>query len=183
MTQPKPNRPRGRPRLDEKSVFSENAVDPAAVELEVDEHTEDVDLLAKATQVLSGGMELSRNQAYKQRRKAKETAKVEDLQTTVVLILTLALSALTIPEDLKLNEDEKQAFAVPATRLLLRHVPLASKLSADAIDIIGMIGALSAYGTRTRAGWQTYREAKAAQATSPRPDDPFRFRGDVPEGL
>jgi hypothetical protein len=74
------------------------------------------------------------------------------------------------------SEDETQAFSVPVTRLLLRHVPLTSKLSQDALDVIALVGGFSAYYVRTADGWKKYRVTKvpASIEENIRPaDDPL----------
>lgn len=140
-----------------------------AVDLQVDDHAND-DILTSASRLIGGAAKpLSRNQRYKQNKKAKEAAKGEDFSTIIITIMTLALSAWSVPDELKPNEDELQAFSVPATRMLLRHVPITSKLSADALDAIGMIGAMSAYYARTRKAWTKYQETKTPRIEEDQP--------------
>jgi len=154
-----------------------------SVPLEVEEH-DTGGILSQASQVLAGVTpKLSKNQRYKQNKKARANASTEQLSDFIITLLTLILSALVIPENLKPNEDEINAFSVPATNILLRHVPLASKLSQDALDVIGMIGALSAYYIRTRDAWLAHNATRQTQPQTVTPesvtnipqDDPFAF--------
>lgn len=140
------------------------------VDIQVDDHSNNDDLLTSASRLIGGVTKpLSKNQRYKLNKKAKEAAKGEDFSTIIVTIMTLALSAWNVPDDLKPNDDELQAFSVPATRMLLRHVPITAKLSADALDVIGMIGAMSGYYARTRKAWTKYQESKAPKINEGQP--------------
>lgn len=120
------------------------------------------------------------NQRYKEKRKAKS----EDFSNVVVTLLTLILAAWDRPSDLKPNEDEIGAFSVPCTRMLLRHIPLTAKLSQDALDVIGMVGAASAYYVRTKDAWSIYNQAREKMQAQEQTriavaqsieDDPFKF--------
>lgn len=174
-----------------------------AVEIEVESQSENDDLLTSASRLVGGVSmsnmkrpnKLENDRKYRERKKSKGSANAEDFSTIVITLLTLALSAWSAPADLKPNEDEINAFSVPATRMLLRHVPIAAKMSQDALDAIGMIAALSAYSVRTRPAWNKYnedRKAKQALETETQsaavvvPDDPMRYHarpGDLmPEG-
>ena len=131
--------------------------------MEVETQNESDDLLASAARLVGSlppQPKLSKGARYRANKKAKQAANSDDFSAIIVTLLTLGLSAWAVPEILKPNEDELNAFSVPATRLLLRHVPLASKLSADALDLVGMIGALSGYSLRTRLEWAKYNEAQ-----------------------
>lgn len=192
MNQPQPKRgrpPKSQPPTDpneNESSYSDNA---SVVETVIEEHRESagLDILAQATQALEAP-KLSKGQRYKANLKARKTAQADDFQTIIATLLTLVVSAWSAPEGLKPNEDEVNAFSVPATRMLLRHVPIASKLSQDALDIIGMVGAISSYYARTSDAWRSYRlaqaenrrqkaeeEAKASYTLSPMADDPLNI--------
>lgn len=69
-----------------------------------------------------------------------------------VMLLVLALTAMAahgtrIPE-LAARQDEATAIAAPATRLLLRHLPVKPGARGDAADIVALSTALIAYATR-----------------------------------
>jgi hypothetical protein len=113
----------------------------------------------------------------------KGGANADDFSTIIITLITLALSAWSAPEELKPNSDEIDAFSVPATRMLLRHVPIAAKMSQDALDALGMIAALSAYSVRTRPAWNKYNEARKVKpedlpTNTPmvEKDDPFKYQ-------
>lgn len=105
----------------------------------------------------------SRTTQWRESKRAKSGAQAEEVTTFVITVMTLLLSAVQMPPDLKPNDDEIGAFSVPATKLLMRHVNLTGKLTQDALDVIGMVAAISAYGVRTGAAWKNYRAAKDAE--------------------
>jgi len=151
------------------------------VTLEVDKHSEKDDLLTSAARMLGGASERpnkkENDRKYRERKKNKVSANAEDFSTIIVTLMTLAIAAFNVPDDIQPDNDEMQAFSIPATRLLLRHFPLANKLSADMLDVIGMISALSAYSMRTRSAWALRTPKKTEPATIPPfvPDDPFLY--------
>jgi hypothetical protein len=68
------------------------------------------------------------------------------------MLLVLALTAMAahgtrIPE-LAARQDEATAIAAPATRLLLRHLPVKPGARGDAADLVALSTALIAYATR-----------------------------------
>lgn len=75
----------------------------------------------------------------------------------VATIFMLGVAAWSIPDDLKPTEEEVNALAQPATRILLRHVDLSGKLTGDALDAVGMLVVISGYYVRTAAMWRQYR--------------------------
>jgi len=82
----------------------------------------------------------------------------EDLATVTaaVTILVLALTAMAahgarVPE-LGARQDEAEAIAAPATRILLRHLPVPKGARGDVADAVALATALVAYCTRI---WMT----------------------------
>lgn len=121
-------------------------------------------LLLSASQNLSGQQKgSSRTTEWRKKKRSATTEQQADVTNFVIMLLTLILSALQIPGDLKPNQDEINAFAVPATKMLMRHTNITGKYSQDALDLIGMIAAISAYSVRTNAGWKQYRLQEAAK--------------------
>jgi hypothetical protein len=172
------------------------------VEVEIDQNQGGDDLLQSASRLVNSIPKRDRmlkresDARYRANKKTRiGSASDEDFSTIVITLLTLALSAWQPPADIKPNEDELQAFSVPVTRMLLRHIPIAKKMSADMVDIVGMIGAISAYYVRTGEAWKKYNEARAIKATQDHPtenaapwlqaDDPLQYRGSqlVPDGV
>lgn len=162
------------------------------VEIEIESQAENDDLLTSASRLVGGisltnqkrPNKLENDRKYRERKKTRGGVSAEDFSTIIITLLTLALSAWSAPNDLKPNEDEINAFSVPATRMLLRHVPIAAKMSQDALDALGMIAALSAYSVRTRPAWSKYneeRKSKQALETETQSaamvvtDDPMRY--------
>lgn len=86
----------------------------------------------------------------------------------VVSLFTMVVAGLRIPDDIRPNEDEIAAFSGFGTSILLRHFPLKSKLSRDALDIIGMFSILASWYGRVGPRIREYRAA-AAQA-QPQPE-------------
>lgn len=136
------------------------------------EDHEEGGILDQASRLLNNSMpevKLSKNQRYKANVKARKqatAANAEDFSAIIVTMLTLILSAWPAPDDIKPNDEEINAFSVPVTRLLLRHVPIISKFSADALDALGMIGALSAYYVRTNPARKKYAIEQQAKRES-----------------
>lgn len=162
-----------------ESEFSE-VQNPDPVEVDIEEQNGG-GILEQANRILN---QPAAKTIYNRRYKAKKQAQSADFSNVVVTLLTLIFASWDRPSDLKPNEDEINAFSVPCTKMLLRHIPITSKLSADALDVIGMIGAASAYYVRTREAWTLYNQARekmqaaeqdriASQKSSQ--DDPFNF--------
>jgi hypothetical protein len=106
-----------------------------------------------------------------------------------MMLLVLALTAMVahgtrIPE-LGAREDEATAIAAPATRLLLRHLPVKPGARGDAADIVALSTALVSYvarvymvlGDRAREikanrsnGVYAPNQVQAAPASSPWPN-------------
>jgi hypothetical protein len=80
--------------------------------------------------------------------KQADREKVSEFATLISTGLTLIIAAINLPPDIAPNSEEVNAFSVPLTKLLLRHLPISGKLSDDMLDIIGMIGIISGYYMR-----------------------------------
>ena len=165
----KKKNPNPLPDEDESNYLGEvEENDP--IDVKVDDQAGSDNLIASAEKLLGGVKSTDTERAeklrgYREKYKAKKKGSTnEDFSTIVVTLLTLALSAWNVPADLKPNGDEVNALSVPATRMLLRHVPITAKLSADALDVIGMIGAMSAYYARTNPAWRKYNEERRVKA-------------------
>lgn len=131
----------------------------------IDEHKEGggLDLLTLANQSLNASASDATKPKKQQTKSHKKgAAQSEDISTIVSMVLTLIVSAWSIPPHLKPSDEEVDGFSMPVTRLILRHVPIASQLSQDALDIIGLLGVISAYYVRTGDGWKSYRTMQQA---------------------
>jgi len=141
-----------------------------AVDVEIDERPEIKDegplkgLLARAAQNLTGQTPSKRTRTRK--TKASKANK-EDVSTLLITLLTLGVSAWNVPPDVKPNGAEISAFSVPLTNILLRHVNLTGKLTRDALDVISMIAAGSAYYARTAGAWSALNKQKQPEQINP----------------
>lgn len=97
---------------------------------------------------------------------------VEQFATVIAAGLTLIVGALRIPGDLKPNEDETGGLAVPITNLMLRHLPISGKLTADAMDAIAIVAVVSSYYARTAIAWRDYSDATRARRSAIPPARP-----------
>lgn len=87
----------------------------------------------------------------------------EQIATLLTALMTMVVAGLKVPGDLKPTDDETAAFTVPLTNILLRHLPISGKMTADTMDAIGMIAAVSVYVTRTAPAWSEYNQAARAR--------------------
>ncbi len=74
----------------------------------------------------------------------------DDLASLSVALITLILSLSNIPHDVKPNDSEVTIFSKHLTGIMIRHLPIAGKFSADGMDIIGMIAVLSSWYARVQ---------------------------------
>lgn len=98
----------------------------------------------------------------------------DQIANLTISIVTLAIAGLNLPEDVKPNEEEIDSFSGFGTSILLRHFPMRSKLSRDALDIIGMISIMAMWYRRVapmirihRAEAQAQREGPPSEAVTP----------------
>ncbi len=94
--------------------------------------------------------------------KYKASKNKNEVTTAISSLLVLFLASWKVPDELKPNEAETEAVSNYATRLLLRHVDLSGRLTADALDVIGIVAVLSGYYARTASNWREYRDLQAA---------------------
>jgi len=93
------------------------------------------------------------------RGRKKKTAAQDEFNTLTIALLSLVLSVTNIPENVKPNDSELAQFSNHLTGLLLRHLPISGKFSADALDIIGLLAVGSGWYARVAP------ELKAARQT------------------
>lgn len=110
----------------------------------------------------AGGAKKKYKPSYNSQKK-----NTDEITTLMVSILTLGVSAWKVPADLKPTEDEIDALSLPATRLLLRHVNLSGRITADVVDTIGIIAVISGYYARTSETWKAYYPPKPKSADVP----------------
>lgn len=78
----------------------------------------------------------------------KAKANQEEFNSLVIAVLTLGVSFANMRPEIKPNESELGVFSNHLTGILIRHLPIAKGLSADALDIIGIFAVLSGYYAR-----------------------------------
>jgi hypothetical protein len=129
-----------------------------AVEVEIESHGETSEpggfggLLSRATNALRD------NDAPKKSAKVAKSSR-EDFAVLVVSVVTLLVTFAKIDERVKPNGEEINLFCEPFARILLRHLPINNKLSADALDIIGMMAATAGWYARVHDVIPASREA------------------------
>lgn len=82
------------------------------------------------------------------RGRKKKTAAQDEFNTLTIALLSLVIAAVNVPENIKPNDGELNQFSHHLTALLVRHLPISGKFSADALDVIGLLAVSSAYYAR-----------------------------------
>lgn len=98
----------------------------------------------------------------------------------VVSVITLLVAVAKVPEQVKPNGDEINLFSEHLSGIMLRHLPINNKLSADALDVIGLIAVTASWYSRVHSDLRIEgrTEAKEPQpATQPQ----VRKNGHVPQ--
>ena len=78
----------------------------------------------------------------------KAKANQEEFNSLVIAVLTLGVSFANMRPEIKPNESELGVFSNHLTGILIRHLPIAKGLSADALDVIGIFAVISGYYAR-----------------------------------
>lgn len=116
----------------------------------------------KASSLDDGPMEdPAQSSAKRGRGRPSKQGQKEEFSTIVLSVLSLVVSALTIPEEIKPNKNELSIFSDHLTGLLVRHLPISNKMSEDTLDIIGLFV--------VTAGWYA---RVAPQLKQTKPDQP-----------
>jgi len=111
------------------------------------------------------------------RGRKKKTAINDEFSTLVIAVLTLILSFSNMPDPLKPNQSELSMFSNHLTGILLRHLPISGKLSADSLDIIGIVAVCSGYYARIAPEIKNLKPGD----TPPPPPPPTRPTGPTPQ--
>lgn len=131
-------------------------LEASAIDLNIEDHTTDPapddepGLLSKLRRAAekSGLFDEEEPGRIETRGRKKKTAAQDEFNTLTIAILSLALSLTPMPETVKPNDLELSQFSHHLTGLLIRHLPISGKFSADALDIIGLIAVLSGWYAR-----------------------------------
>jgi hypothetical protein len=106
------------------------------------------------------------------RGRKKKTAATDEFSTLIVSVSVLILSFSNMPEQIKPNDAELRVLANHLSGLMLRHLPISSKFSADSLDIIGILAVLSGYYARVSPALKELRENKPkAERIAPAPTE------------
>jgi hypothetical protein len=153
------------------------------VEEELEIHDEaQPSLVDKARGILGGGIESLQDKlgtgekATKQKKKwvppEKRKEQEGNIATLITSLLIMIVASLNTPDDLKPNEDEINAVSGFSVSILLRHVNISGRLTADVIDVIGIVAVSAGYWARTSKARQAYTLAQAEKIISSVPEVP-----------
>jgi len=162
--------------IDLNSGASSQANNDRGVEVEIESHGETIEpggfggLLSRASNALRD------SDAPKKSNKLVKSSR-EDFAVLVVSVVTLLVTFAKIDERVKPNGDEINLFSEPLARILLRHLPINNKLSADALDIIGMMAATATWYARVHDVIPAAREA--APRAEARAEEVTRSNGHI----
>lgn len=143
------------------------------VEIEVEDHQESPasksglgELLNRAQKNLTREFTPEEDKPTKSKKRDRASSHYvrpqqrEDITTLVSSLLALLMAAWSVPPGLKPDEDEVGALASYSTRLLLRHVNLSGRITADVLDVIGIVAVVSGWYARTAPAWRVYMESQ-----------------------
>jgi hypothetical protein len=127
--------------------------DPAVEEIQVDGQAQDESqgfgsLLKRARAGLKETFTADESPARKNKKASQSTR--DDFSLLVVSVVTLAVALSKMEERLKPEKNEIELFSNHVSGILLRHLPINSKLSADALDVIGIFAVVSGWYARVQ---------------------------------
>lgn len=149
----------------------ENDPTPGIVETDIQANTSDNEadslgfgarLREQLTRIVSDDNEVSQPE----KRKTKG-ASSKEFNTLIVAFLTLGVS-LSFPPQIAPEHDEIKLFSDHLSGILLRHLPISGKFSADALDLIGLLAVSTAYYARVAPAIAEMRETRRGVQPSPR---------------
>lgn len=101
---------------------------------------------------------------HKKGRKPKEQENLqEDFSTLVTSLLVVVVTAWNAPEQIKPNNDELGGLSFRITRITLRHIDLSGKVTADVLDLIGIIAIGASYYSRVAPQLKQLQQPREAQ--------------------
>ena len=104
------------------------------------------------------------------RGRKKKGAVQDEFSTLVIALLTLAVSFVNIPEQVKPNQSELSIFSNHLTGIMIRHLPISNKFSADSLDIIGLVAVCSGWYARVAPEIRALQPPKTNKPNNP-PDN------------
>jgi len=106
----------------------------------------------------------------------------DDFSVLVVSVVTLLVTFAKVEESVKPNGEEIDLFSNHLSGILLRHLPINNKLSADALDLIGIMAATATWYSRV------HEDISAGRIVAPRAEEqttnqPTRSNGRVTDPI
>lgn len=99
----------------------------------------------------------------------KAKANQDEFNSLVIAVLTLGVSFANMRPEIKPNDSELGIFSNHLTGILIRHLPIAKGLSADALDVIGIFAVVSGYYARVSPELKRPAAKKTTPALYPEP--------------
>jgi hypothetical protein len=106
------------------------------------------------------------------RGRPSKTKSQDEFSSIVVIVLTLVLSLSNIPAEVKPNDSEIGVFSKHLTGIMIRHLPISGKLSADGLDIIGMLAIMSTWYARVQPVIKQIQDQKKIERSTPEDSSP-----------
>jgi hypothetical protein len=152
---PRKKRNPNQSELDSLNIESENDLPPVQEEIGVHEESGQT-FKERAAQKLSSIMQESAGEEkevgpsgkYHRRKKARAEETTSEIATLFSSLVVLALSQSSLPRELHPEQGEIDVVTNNLSRILSRHIDLSSKLSGDAIDVIGIVIVTSGWYAR-----------------------------------
>ena len=167
----------GRKRKNSASVLGNELVEekietpPETVEEDLEYQDErQPSLIAKARGILASGVnnvqdKLGVEPDRKRKKwvpKEKRQEQESNIATLITSLLVMLLAGWKVPDELKPSEDEVTAVSGFGVSILLRHVDISGRLTAGAIDVIGIVAVTAGYISRTSKLWGEYKITQEA---------------------
>jgi len=142
------------PNEKDSALKSENEIT-----LEVEQHTPEKesgfnlsDVLNKAGKKVKEGLfDDDKPLSPKSKSKKKNIepgAGEEEFYSLVVAGVVLVISFWKVPREVKPNQDEIDIFSSHLSKIAIRHLPAATQMSPDLLDMVGMFAVASSYYAR-----------------------------------
>lgn len=137
-----------------ENTISNSEISVQAEQIQIDAHDSDSDsgfkgMLKRAGENLKNTLTSDEPTPTRRGRPAggSKTNK-EDFSVLVVSLVSLLVTFAKVDERVKPNKSEIDLFSDHLSGILLRHLPINNKLSADAIDIIGIMAVSTSWYSR-----------------------------------
>lgn len=160
------------------SVTSENDSIPGVVAVDIESHGNQPEAdtwqekLKRASERVGLFDEEDSTERIETRGRKKKGAVQDEFSTLVIALLTLAVSFANIPEQVKPNQSELSIFSNHLTGIMIRHLPISNKFSADSLDIIGLVAVCSGWYARVAPEIKNLNKPSDAPPPPRKKDDP-----------